>query len=135
MRIETDVTKVDYPQIQHVTGVSPRPEEPGSGDNKVQGSGPEKISDQREKIKSGMELIKEREKNLDINEVVKKLNETMKAFDIQLRFEVYKPTNDIMVKIYDVKTNKVIKEIPPKKVLDMVAKMLEMVGLLVDEKI
>ncbi len=135
MRIETNVTRPDYPQVQDVTAVSPRPEKPGSGDKSVQGTGPDRISNQKDGLKSGLELIKEKEKTLNIDEVVKKLNDTMKAFDIQLRFEVYKPTNDIMVKIYDARTNKVIKEIPPKKVLDMVTRMLEMVGLLVDEKI
>ncbi len=135
MRIETNVTRPEYPQVQDVTTVSPRPERPGSGDKSVQGSGPDRISNQKDGLKSGLELIKEKEKSLNIDEVVKKLNDTMKAFDIQLRFEVYKPTNDIMVKIYDARTNKVIKEIPPKKVLDMVTRMLEMVGLLVDEKI
>ena len=138
MRIETDVERVNYPQVSDVRHVIPRPEKPGSGEEKVQWSGQKEnvspVSDENTLHKT-VELIREKEKDLDINEVVKKLNETMKAFDIQLRFEVYKPTNDIMVKIYDVRDNKVIKEIPPKKVLDMVAKMLEMVGLLVDEKI
>ncbi len=135
MRIETDIPNVNYPQTHDVAHISPRPEKPGSGDNVVQGTGQEKVTNKKDDAKTSVDLIKQKEKDLDINEVVKKLNETMKAFDIQLRFEVYKPTRDIVVKIYDTKDNRVIKEIPPKKVLDMVTRMLEMVGLLVDEKI
>lgn len=136
MRIDTDTTKVDYPQVQDLTHISPRPEKPGSGDEKVQGNGQKKVLTEKEIVESDIGFLKEKTlKAQNIQDVVEKLNETMKAFDIQLRFEVYKPTKDIMVKIYDARDNKVIKEIPPKKVLEMVAKMLEMVGLLVDEKI
>ena len=39
-----------------------------------------------------------------------------------------------MVKVVDPNTDKVIREIPPEKILDMVAKMWEVVGLFVDEK-
>jgi flagellar protein FlaG len=39
-----------------------------------------------------------------------------------------------MIKVIDETTNEVIKEIPPKKILDVIASMLEMAGLLVDER-
>lgn len=47
-------------------------------------------------------------------------------------FSVHEKTNEIMIKIY--RDDQLIKEIPPEKILDMVAKMMEMAGLLVDEK-
>jgi flagellar protein FlaG len=43
-------------------------------------------------------------------------------------------TRDTMIKIVDEKSGNVIVEVPPKKILDMVAKMCEMVGVLVDKK-
>lgn len=42
--------------------------------------------------------------------------------------------HDIMIKIVDDKTGQVIQEIPPKKILDMIAKMCEMVGIIFDKK-
>jgi len=39
-----------------------------------------------------------------------------------------------MVKVIDINTNEVIREIPPEKILDMVATMLEMAGIIVDER-
>lgn len=42
--------------------------------------------------------------------------------------------NDIMIKIINKDTNNVILEVPPKKILDLVAKMMEMVGVLFDKK-
>jgi flagellar protein FlaG len=39
-----------------------------------------------------------------------------------------------MVKVIDNETNEIIKEIPSEKMLDMVAKIEEMIGLIIDEK-
>jgi flagellar protein FlaG len=39
-----------------------------------------------------------------------------------------------MVKIVDKQSKEVIKEIPPEKILDMVAQMCENAGLFIDEK-
>jgi len=40
-----------------------------------------------------------------------------------------------MVQIVDLKTQEVIKELPPEEMLDLEAKIHEMVGLLIDEKV
>lgn len=50
-------------------------------------------------------------------------------------FSVHKPTNTIVVKIVDSQTNKVIDEIPPEKILDLVAGLWKIAGLFVDRKI
>ena len=39
-----------------------------------------------------------------------------------------------MVKIIDTKTEEVIKELPPEKLLDMVASMMVRAGLIVDKR-
>ena len=39
-----------------------------------------------------------------------------------------------MVKIIDTNTQEVIKEVPPEKILDMVASMMERAGLIVDRR-
>ena len=43
-------------------------------------------------------------------------------------------TKQRMVKVIDNETQEVIQEIPPDKILDMVAKMWEVAGILVDER-
>ncbi|MDW7674422.1 MAG: flagellar protein FlaG [Bacillota bacterium] len=48
---------------------------------------------------------------------------------------MHEGTNRTMVKIVDRSDGKVIREIPPEKMLDLVAKMWEVVGIFVDEKI
>ena len=51
-----------------------------------------------------------------------------------LQFSIHGKTNTISVKIKDRETGEVIREIPPEKMLDFVAKLWEMAGILVDER-
>jgi flagellar protein FlaG len=49
-------------------------------------------------------------------------------------FSYHEATKRISVKIVDKDTNEVIREIPPEKTLDMISKMWELAGIVVDEK-
>ena len=50
-------------------------------------------------------------------------------------FGIHDKTNRITIKIIDKKTKEVIKEYPPEETLDMIAKVWEIAGILVDEKL
>lgn len=52
-----------------------------------------------------------------------------------LEISVHEKTHDIMVKVMNKDTGELIREIPPEKTLDLVAKMMEIAGILVDERI
>ncbi|MEI2283224.1 flagellar protein FlaG [Paenibacillus polysaccharolyticus] len=52
-----------------------------------------------------------------------------------LEISIHEKTHDIMVKVLNKDTGELIREIPPEKTLDLVAKMMEIAGILVDEKI
>ena len=69
-------------------------------------------------------------------EAVKKAVDEMnkKMANSVAQFGIHEETNHITIKIIDKETKKVIKELPPEKTLDMIAKVWEMAGLLVDEK-
>lgn len=69
-------------------------------------------------------------------EAVKKAVEEMnkKMMNSVAQFGIHEETNHLTIKIVDKETRKVIKELPPEKTLDMIAKVWEMAGLLVDEK-
>lgn len=62
-------------------------------------------------------------------------NKNFEVYDKRLEFSIHEQTKEIMVKIIDNKTDEVIKEIPPKKILDMIAKLMELAGILVDERV
>ena len=49
-------------------------------------------------------------------------------------FGIHEATNRVTIKIINKETKEVIKELPPEKTLDMIAKAWEIAGLLVDEK-
>lgn len=49
-------------------------------------------------------------------------------------FGIHEETNRVTIKIVDKDSKEVIKEYPPEKTLDMIAKVWELAGLLVDEK-
>jgi flagellar protein FlaG len=57
-----------------------------------------------------------------------------KATSSEAIFGIHEATNRVTIKIVDKETKEVIKELPPEKTLDMIAKVWEMAGILVDEK-
>lgn len=67
-----------------------------------------------------------------IKEAVEKMNKNMD--NSEAVFGIHEGTNRITIKIVDKTSKKVIKELPPEKTLDMIAKVWEMAGILVDEK-
>ncbi|MFP3361912.1 flagellar protein FlaG, partial [Planococcus sp. SIMBA_143] len=50
------------------------------------------------------------------------------------KFELHDKLEKYYVTVVDSETKEVIKEIPPKKFLDMYAQMAEFMGILIDEK-
>lgn len=68
-----------------------------------------------------------------LRKAVERLNKTAAAFDVRARFAVHEALNQVVVTVYDMETNTVIREIPPRKVLDVVARIMELAGVLVDE--
>lgn len=71
---------------------------------------------------------------IKVEESVENMNRELKSMETNLRFSIHKKTKQIMVKIIDSNTNEVIKEIPPEKIVDMVAAMMERAGLLLDKR-
>lgn len=66
----------------------------------------------------------------EMNEALKKLNNFLKDDKTHAEYTYNEEMKTMMVKVIDENTKEVILEIPPKKILDMVASMLKQVGLL-----
>ena len=64
---------------------------------------------------------------------VNDLNKQMK--NSEAIFGIHDKTNRVTIKIIDKTTKEVIKEYPPEETLDMIAKVWEIAGILVDEKL
>jgi flagellar protein FlaG len=65
---------------------------------------------------------------------IEKAVKTVQGPHTFLEFSVHEKTKRISVKVHDQATGEVIREIPPEKTLDFVAKLWEMAGILVDER-
>jgi len=52
----------------------------------------------------------------------------------KFEFKIHERTGRYLVKLVDNETDEVIREIPPEKILDLIANIWEMVGILVDER-
>ena len=70
--------------------------------------------------------------NEQIRKAVEQLNK--KLNNSEAVYGIHEGTNRITIKIVDKETKETIKELPPEKTLDMISKVWEMAGMLVDEK-
>ena len=67
-----------------------------------------------------------------IKRAVEEINK--KANNSEAVWGVHEGTNRVTIKLVDKQTKEIIKEFPPDKTLDMIARVWEMAGLMVDEK-
>ncbi|MBR9648463.1 flagellar protein FlaG [Clostridium tyrobutyricum] len=61
-------------------------------------------------------------------------NKILDDTQTHLKFEIYGKFNDVVVQVVDDDTNKVVREVPPKKLIDMVEKFCELSGFFMDKK-
>ena len=86
------------------------------------------VPTRQERTKEQIDAENERIKSA-ISEMNKKMFNNSEAV-----FGIHEDTNRITIKIVDKTTRKTIKELPPEKTLDMIAKAWELAGLMVDER-
>lgn len=92
-------------------------------------------SKQNQTSAQGEQTAKQEVRQMDMLDIVDSLNKFMKPANSSLKFEFHEDLNEYYVTVIDEVTQEVIKEIPPKKLLDMYAAMTEYIGLMVDKKI
>lgn len=69
-----------------------------------------------------------------VRDAVDKMNETSRIFNRSLHFRLHEESKRWQVQVIDLDSGKVIREIPPTEILDLVAKIQEIVGVFVDER-
>ncbi|SDC12024.1 flagellar protein FlaG [Terribacillus halophilus] len=117
------IDKLSSSASQHVTHQS--------GDSRPAGS--ETIHKQ-ETTSNGSNPYVDYDKS-DIERVIETMNQFLEPTHTNMKFELHEELERYYVTVVDSDTNQVVREIPPKKLLDAYAKMAEFMGLLVDEKI
>lgn len=83
---------------------------------------------------AGEQLDKKFTSEKEVIELIEKANDTLNLRYTNLQFSIHEKTHEIMVKVVDSESGEIIREIPPEKVLDAVAKMWEIAGIILDEK-
>ncbi len=83
-----------------------------------------KYEETEERIQEDNEKVKKA-----ISEMAKNVKSNAEAV-----FGIHEKTNRVTIKMVDKETKKVIKEFPPDETLDMIARIWEVAGIMVDEK-
>ena len=72
---------------------------------------------------------------IDINQVAEDLQAVSRAFNRRLQFSINRELNQVVVKVIDRQTDKVIKELPSEELQRLHVRIREAIGLLIDEEI
>ena len=125
------VRRAERPEVENMD--VPTQEQPASYDaTTVKVANVEKQDSQSGQESSYSNNGRDQLANDQIRKAVEKLNE--RRSHSEAVFGIHEKTNRLTIKIVDKETKEVIKELPPEKTLDMIAKAWELAGLLVDER-
>jgi len=91
-------------------------------------------SDNGESLQGSLSDQQERAEQATEEKIKKAVEQFNRNANAEAVFGIHEDTNRVTIKIVDKTSKKVIKELPPEKTLDMIAKVWEMAGILVDEK-
>ena len=81
-----------------------------------------------------VEKLKETAKD-KIDRIAEAMDSYVRSIQRELKIQVHEGTGNIMVRVISEDSGKVIREIPPKELLDLAARMEELAGTLFDEKV
>jgi len=76
-----------------------------------------------------------RETRAKIERIAQVMDDYVRSSQRSLRIQVHQGTGDFMVKVVSKEDGRTIREIPPEEVLNLAAKMEEMMGLLFNERV
>ena len=88
-------------------------------------------------IKEQKELLEKQDKEKlkkELERITEELNKALNPLNTTLKFKFDDKVEELVVKVVDIKENKVIREYPPKEALELMQKMRELIGLLFDKK-
>ncbi|KAF6634852.1 flagellar protein FlaG [Paenibacillus sp. EKM208P] len=68
---------------------------------------------------------------LELQKAIDAIQGPQKTFEIS----VHEKTHAIMIKVMNKETGDLIREVPPEKILDIAARMMEIAGIIIDKKV
>ena len=115
-------------KVDETTAAVTRPQTENEKESESGGSG------SQQQQATGSRQAQAQQQSEQLKKAIAEMNRKINNSNEEAVFGVHEDTNRIMIKIMDKDTKEVIKEFPPEKTLDMIAKIWEMAGILVDEK-
>ncbi|MEA3423535.1 MAG: flagellar protein FlaG [Bacillota bacterium] len=100
----------------------------------------EKVKDRKDidikktEVKESSYIIETEEDVERFKELLDVSNEVLFGKDSHYELSVHKKTGTIMSKLVNTDTGEIMKEFPPEKILDMIAGLWEIAGIIVDEQ-
>jgi flagellar protein FlaG len=73
--------------------------------------------------------------NKDVEQLVQEIELAASTLNKRLRYSINRELNQVVVKVIDRNTDKVIKELPPEALQRLHVRIREAIGLLIDEEI
>ena len=95
---------------------------------------PPQMQRQTTQASAGSQIDAKR-KQAEYEKLLEQLFNTVAPYDTQIKYTINHKLGEVVVKVIDTRTDKVIKEIPPADIQRLQAKIREAVGLLIDKKI
>ena len=114
--------------VKQATNVAPYSQEDGQEESQNQNESAQQLQHARELVEEQNE-----KKNEQISKAIANINQKMTA-NTEAVFGFHEKTNRVTIKIVDKDTKEVVKEFPPDKTLDMIAKAWELAGIMVDAR-
>ena len=124
-----EVAILDIGRINVNNSVSKVDANPGLSDKIIRIDEVKKIKIENQEVTSDVKVSAN-----ELKSAVDIANKVLFKNNTHLQFRIHERTKGVMVKIIDDNSGEVLKEIPPEKMLDMVAKLWEIAGILIDEK-
>lgn len=111
--------------VQHTTAQRPQP--------RIEEQ-KKRLTEQGQKIQQHVQHSQEQQKQ-KIQEAVDRLDSFAKSINKRLSYSFNKELNQVVVKVVDANTDKVIKELPPAELQRLHLKIQEYIGMIVDETV
>ena len=80
-------------------------------------------------------MAEEQRQRIDAEKYLKQIIKITEVFNKKLKYSIDKELGQVIVKVVDAETDKVIKEIPPEELKRLYAKMKEAIGSIIDTMI
>jgi flagellar protein FlaG len=94
-----------------------------------------KLQGEAARRQQGRTQAKQATTEIEIKELTNELRSVGLVFNRRLEFEINRELDQVVVKVIDRETDKVIKELPPEALQRLHVRIQEAIGLLVDQEI